>query len=169
MDAKLVDNLRVSTSTIAPTAPKAIWSHMNQNRSWPGVPNKYSRTPPENVSRPKSMATVVVDLLSTPFRSSTPVEASVSRSSVRSGRISLTAPTNVVLPTPKPPATRILRVCWGMSSASCGTAPKVLEAAEFIEHSHQYPGVGAVGLLGLPLLLDQAVLVQVGQQDLDDL
>ena len=35
---------------------------------------------------------------------------SLSGSSVRSGLISLTAPTRVVLPTPKPPAMRILAV-----------------------------------------------------------
>ena len=44
--------------------------------------------------RPKSIATVVVDFVSTPSRSSIPVPISVSVSSVRSGRISLTAPTS---------------------------------------------------------------------------
>src|SRR5690606_28167520 len=43
-------------------------------------------------------------LLSTPVRSSTPEDASVIASSVRSGGTSLTEPTRVVLPTPKPPA-----------------------------------------------------------------
>src|SRR3984885_7608528 len=38
---------------------------------------------------------------------STPAEASVTISSVRSGMISETAPTNVVLPAPNPPATTI--------------------------------------------------------------
>ena len=47
--------------------------------------------PPEKVSRPKSMATVVVVLASTPRRSSTPVETSVSVSSVRSGRTFVTS------------------------------------------------------------------------------
>ena len=59
------------------------------------------------VMRPKSMATVVVIFWSTPSVSSTDWPASLSSSSVRSGRISLTAPTRVVLPTPKPPATSI--------------------------------------------------------------
>ena len=59
------------------------------------------------VIRPKSIATVVVVLPSTPEMSSVPTPASVSTSSVCSGRISLTAPTSVVLPTPKPPAMRI--------------------------------------------------------------
>src|SRR5690606_17635791 len=149
---------------------------MNQNRSCPGVPNRYSRTPPENVSRPKSIATVVVVLRSTPRRSSTGTEASVRASSVRSGRISLTAPTRVVLPTPKPPATRIFSVCRGMSSSGARRAAEPpaggrSEAAEFIEHSHQDAGIGTVGLLvgvGLRHHLDQPVLVQVLQQDLHD-
>src|SRR5689334_9717619 len=57
--------------------------------------------------RPKSMATVVVVLSPVWVRSSMPAEADVITASVRSGLISETAPTNVVLPTPKPPATTI--------------------------------------------------------------
>ncbi len=59
------------------------------------------------VIRPKSMATVVVVLSPVWVRSSMPAEADVITASVRSGLISETAPTNVVLPTPKPPATTI--------------------------------------------------------------
>src|SRR6187551_3466331 len=58
--------------------------------------------------RPKSMATVVVALLGTAARSSTPSDSLVTRASVRSGWISETDPTRVVLPTPKPPAMTIL-------------------------------------------------------------
>src|ERR1051326_7417018 len=58
-------------------------------------------------TRPKSIATVVVDLFGVAARSSTPVLASVSTASVVSGAISDTDPTNVVLPTPNPPATTI--------------------------------------------------------------
>lgn len=58
--------------------------------------------------RPKSMATVVAVLDSIPSRLSVAALTWVSSSSVLSGAISLTAPTNVVLPTPKPPATRTL-------------------------------------------------------------
>ncbi|CAM2970972.1 hypothetical protein STAL104432_09660 [Streptomyces albus] len=57
--------------------------------------------------RPKSMATVVVVLSAVCVRSSIPAEAEVITASVRSGLISETAPTKVVLPTPKPPATTI--------------------------------------------------------------
>ncbi len=58
--------------------------------------------------RPKSMATVVVVLSPVCVRSSMPAEADVITASVRSGLISETAPTNVVLPTPKPPATTLV-------------------------------------------------------------
>src|SRR6202161_4133321 len=89
---------------------------MNQNRSWPGVPNRYKDRSDRKVIRPKSMATVVVVLPATPLMSSTPTLRSLSVSSVRSGRISLTALTRVVLPTPNPPAMRILAVVGGTGS-----------------------------------------------------
>lgn len=54
------------------------------------------------------MATVVVVLFGTAERSSTPALADVITASVVSGMISETEPTNVVLPTPKPPAMTIL-------------------------------------------------------------
>ena len=78
-------SLLVSASTTAPRAPYASSSHMNQNRSWPGVPNRYRLTPPRKLIRPKSMATVVVVFRSTPATSSMPVPRSLSCSSVRSG------------------------------------------------------------------------------------
>ena len=62
------------------------------------------------VIRPKSRATVVVLLRSTPSSRSTAAPGSLSGSSVRNGRISVRDPTRVVLPTPKPPAIRILMV-----------------------------------------------------------
>src|SRR5687768_14477208 len=58
--------------------------------------------------RPKSMATVVVVLPVEWVASSIPMLAEVIAASVRRGSISDTAPTNVVLPTPKPPATTSL-------------------------------------------------------------
>src|SRR5918995_3858352 len=58
-------------------------------------------------TRPKSIATVVVVLFGVWDRSSTPALASVMTASVVSGSISETDPTNVVLPTPKPPAMTI--------------------------------------------------------------
>src|SRR5262245_29960737 len=67
--------------------------------------------------RPKSIATVVVVLSGTAAVSSRSNDAAVISCSVVSGGISETAPTKVVLPTPKPPATRILS---GMISRSDG-------------------------------------------------
>src|ERR1700731_5178457 len=81
---------------------------MNQNRCCPGVPNMYSTRSLSSVIRPKSIATVVVDLSGTCDRSSTSVLATVITASVVSGVISETEPTKVVLPTPNPPATTIL-------------------------------------------------------------
>lgn len=68
-----------------------------------------------SVTRPKSIATVVVVFPSSPASSSTPTLASVITSSVRSGAISLTEPTSVVLPTPNAPTTRILTACCTVS------------------------------------------------------
>lgn len=99
---------RLSTRTSAPSAPYAMSSHRARNRSCPGVPNRYSTIPPGRLIRPKSIATVVVDFSRTPSRSSTGTDASLSRSSVCSGRISDTESMRVVLPTPKGPAIRIL-------------------------------------------------------------
>jgi hypothetical protein len=93
---------------------------MNQKRSCPGVPNRYRVRSERKLIRPKSMATVVVVLRSTPVVSSTPMLRSLSISSVYSGRISLIAPTSVVLPAPNPPAIRILAAA-GITSASTGS------------------------------------------------
>src|SRR5690349_1232907 len=132
---------------------------MNQNRSWPGVPNRYStRLWSRKDSLPKSMATVVVDLFSTPVTLSVAALAAVSVSSVVSGSISLTAPTNVVLPTPKPPATRILT--WMGNSSD--------EPSEAINHRLQNGWVVGVGLAGRELRDHRAQLDQVGQDDLGD-
>jgi S-adenosylmethionine synthetase len=103
-----------------PDRPKASSSHMNQKRSWPGVPNRYRVKSARKVIIPKSMATVVVVFRPTPVMSSTPMLRSLSISSVYSGRISLIAPTRVVLPAPNPPAIRILAVA-GITSASTGS------------------------------------------------
>ena len=60
------------------------------------------------VMRPKSIATVVVVLFGTAAASSIPTDSEVISCSVLSGGISDSDPTNVVLPTPNPPATRTL-------------------------------------------------------------
>src|SRR3954452_23383616 len=64
--------------------------------------------PSGNVMRPKSSAAVVSTLSGVRVAMSTPVATSVIAASVESGSISEIAPTVVVLPTPKPPATTTL-------------------------------------------------------------
>src|SRR3954451_9325740 len=81
---------------------------MNANRSCPGVPNRYITSASSTVMRPKSIATVVVTFLLTSVVSSTSFDSVVIAASVVSGGISETAETNVVFPTPKPPATTSL-------------------------------------------------------------
>src|SRR5690606_12172946 len=79
------------------------------------------------VIRPKSSATVVVVLFSTPDRSSTPRLASVITSSVLSGVISLIEPTIVVFPAPNPPAMRTLSA----AGSSVGPRSESLDAIEY--------------------------------------
>src|SRR5882757_5723475 len=100
---------------IAPSAPSTRSSHMNTKRSWPGVPNRYRISDESSVMRPKSSATVVVCLSLRLPGLSTPTDFSVMAASVTSGSISEMAPTNVVLPTPKPPLTTILTARGGSS------------------------------------------------------
>src|SRR5579883_2831655 len=113
-------------------APRVRSSHMNQNRFCPGVPNRYRISSRSSETRPKSMATVVVVLSGTFDRSSMPSLAAVMTASVVSGLISETAPTNVVFPTPKPPATTILTEVVGPAVRSGG-----LEVAKSNEHPFQ--------------------------------
>ena len=119
---------------------------MNQKRSWPGVPNRYRIRSWSRVMRPKSMATVVVVLSPVWVRSSMPADADVITASVRSGLISETAPTNVVLPTPKPPATTIF------AEVVEREAPP-LELAKSTEHPfeqcHVWLAAGALVAAGL--------------------
>src|SRR6266566_4489683 len=125
---------RVSTSTTAPIAPWIRSSHMNQNRCCPGVPNRYRISSASSVTRPKSIATVVVVLSGVSDRSSRPFDAEVITASVVSGVISDTDPTNVVLPAPKPPATTIFTEVMAESAI---TAEIVSEPAKSTEHPFQ--------------------------------
>src|SRR5690348_13226871 len=115
------------------------------------------------VSRPKSMATVVVDFRSTPSRPSTRAPGPLSGSSVRRARISVTAPTRVVLPTPKPPAMRILMV----AGPAPGPRPSASEPAKAIGHLSQDSRVGQPGCRGRVVQVDQRPGPEVGQPDLD--
>src|SRR5690348_10353403 len=146
-------------------------SQSERNRSCPGVPNRYSTTPPGRLIRPKSMATVVVVLSRTPARSSTAADASVRCSSVCSGVISETESISVVLPTPKGPATRILTSSRAVSGR-CGPLPGwrrplVLEGAEAIGHSLQQVGIGQFGGGHRRPADDQAAVEQLVGQDPD--
>src|SRR5690606_14317232 len=131
---------------------------MNQNRSCPGVPNRYRISSGLIVIRPKSNATVVVVFASTPERSSTPSDAEVSISSVRNGGTSLTEPTMVVLPTPKPPAIS--------SCTAVAVRRRSLEFADAIENRLQYVLVGCFAQ-GCGLTEDHIVLLdQITEQNL---
>src|SRR3954454_8346164 len=99
---------RESTSTTAPKAPLTRSFHMKPKRSCPGVPKMYMTSDSSTATRPKSIATVVVVLVATCPRLSTDSPTVVIAASVVNGVMSEIAPTNVVLPTPKPPATTIL-------------------------------------------------------------
>src|SRR5215467_13378450 len=121
-------------------APWMRSSHMNQKRCCPGVPNRYRISPASRVTRPKSIATVVVVLSGVCDRSSTPVLAAVITASVVSGVISETDPTKVVLPTPKPPATTILTE---VIAASPALPRRGLELAKSTEHPFEQVKVRA--------------------------
>src|SRR5271169_6377378 len=110
--------------------------------------------------RPKSMATVVVALFSTPCRSSWLTLTLVSASSVRSGRTSLIALTSVVLPTPKPPAMRIL-------NAASGPPGPGSESPEPMQHLPQQLSAGLLAGRAGRLHLDPALLDEVGEQHPD--
>src|SRR5262245_66104747 len=113
--------------------------------------------------RPKSMATVVVVFCSTPFRLSSLVPGQLSGSSVRRARIAVTAPTRVVLPAPRPPATRILMA----TGASPGPRPYASELPKAISHLSQDSRVGQPGGQCRVVHVNQRPLAEVGQQDLD--
>src|SRR5262249_55434412 len=133
---------------------------MNQKRSWPGVPNRYSTRWVPMVSRPKSIATVVVVFVPTPVRSSVPTLARVRASSVCSGRTSLIAPTSVVLPTPNPPAIRILKKAKKMSAKSS-------ESAEPMQDLLQQGGTGLLTCGPWGTYDDPALRDEVGEKYAD--
>src|SRR6202023_3073074 len=110
--------------------------------------------------RPKSMATVVVALFSTPCRSSWLTLTLVSASSERSGRTSLIALTSVVLPTPNPPAMRILNAARGPSAPGS-------ESLEAMQHLPQQLGAGLLARRAALQHLDTALLDEVSQEHPD--
>src|SRR5260370_31886474 len=89
---------------------------------------------------------------------------SVRASSVRSGRISLTAPTRVVFPTPNPPATRILTAIT--ASIPMSVAPS--ERMESIDHFLEYALVGEPSHRRGRMSDDQSVVEEVAEEYPDD-
>src|SRR6476646_8905108 len=111
--------------------------------------------------RPKSMATVVVDLPGVWARSSTPSDSLVTSASVRRGAISETDPTRVVLPTPKPPATTIF------VEAAARLPLESTESTEGpFEEVESFVIGGVLGQGGLHVHV--ALLDQIAQQHPDD-
>src|SRR3954468_8899071 len=101
------------------------------------------------VTHPKSIATVVVLFPLAGCTSSTPTEAVVISASVVSGEISEIAPTVVVFPTPKPPATMIFTGTGGaLGRRSFGTraVPTMRsgDGSKSTDHSHDGLGVGEI-------------------------
>src|SRR6476661_1389317 len=113
--------------------------------------------------RPKSMATVVVALLGTAARSSTPSDSLVTSASVRSGMISETEPTRVVLPTPKPPATTIFVEAAALRPAFVAglVAAKSTECP--FDQVKTFIGAGVLGDGRLDA--EEALLDEVAEQD----
>src|SRR4051794_16662298 len=142
---------------------------MKWNRSWPGVPNRYSHRSPGSAIRPKSIAPVVEVLRSdTPPASSTPTECSVSAASVRSGSMSEIEPMKVVLPTAKPPATTILTVVGATAVAGAGVARS--ERGNAIENTLQNAERGSGVVIGGDRAVDAGVTLfdEVADQDPDN-
>src|SRR3954469_2203216 len=107
------------------------------------------------------MATVVRVLDSMPSRSSTPTPALVRRSSVRSGSISETASTRVVLPTPKPPATRILTG----AAARAAESSAVSYPGKVVPDFHEQVDIGGLGALQGRPVVDQPAVREFAQQE----
>jgi len=114
------------------------------------------------VMRPKSIATVVVDLSGTCDRSSTSVLATVMTASVVNGVISDTEPTNVVLPTPNPPATTIFTdVMAGASALGWAT----LDLTESTKHPFEQIEVRTALRIIALVDADEPVRTHVGDEN----
>src|SRR6266568_2333102 len=122
-------------------------------------------SPASKVTRPKSMATVVVVLSGTCDKSSTPALAAVITASVVSGVISETDPTKVVLPTPKPPATTIFTDVI----ADSPMLPRGgLELAKSTEHPFEQVKVRAALSVIKLVNPDQPLHRHIGEKDSGD-
>src|ERR1041384_7725700 len=119
------------------------------------------------VTQPKSMATVV-DVLSVVLPgTSIPAAASVISASVVSGMISEIAPTAVVLPTPKPPATTIFTGMGGLGGGAVAVDAESGERTKSIDHSQDgFRVVGGVHVARV--YVEMAGRPQIADQDLGD-
>src|SRR2546421_12066841 len=107
------------------------------------------------VTQPKSIATVVAVLPVPGSKVSTPTDAAVISASVVSGAISEIAPTVVVLPTAKPPATTILTGTGGLPPIRpLDERTELADGTESTDHSQN--GRGVIGVHSV-----QGVHVQV--------
>ena len=116
--------------------------------------------------RPKSIATVVVCLAGRAAMSSTWLPAEVSSASVVSGMISETEVTNVVLPTPNPPAITILtEVVARLESTEPAGAPKLEPAKSTEDPFHE---IRMRCLVGLFVHQHKALVGQIADEDASD-
>src|SRR4051812_31146841 len=123
------------------------------------------------VRTPKSIAMVVVVFSTACPGSSMPTEAEVISASVVSGEISEMAPTVVVLPTPKPPATMILTgtgALFGRCSLPTRAVPTMRsgDCSKSTDHSHDGLRVG--GFVVQHVDFQEAGGAQVADQDAGD-
>src|SRR5215207_6052129 len=112
------------------------------------------------VTQPKSIAMVVVVLAEPSPGSSTPTDSSVISASVVSGEISEMAPTVVVFPTPKPPATMILTGTGGALGRGRSSGTRAVPTMRWsgycsksTDYSHDGLGVGEVAVQHVHLQL----------------
>jgi len=97
-------------------------------------------------------------------RSSTSVDATVMTASVVSGVISDTEPTNVVFPTPKPPATTIFtEVIADASPPPCGRA--TLDLTESTKHPFEQVEVRTALRIIALVNADKPVRAHVGDEN----
>src|ERR1022692_688871 len=110
---------------------------MNQNRCWPGVPNRYRTSPASRATRPKSIATVGVKPKATAAGGAGPAAE-------------------------EPPATTIFTDVTAVSAATPGVA---LELAKSTEHPFKKVKIrSALGMVGL-VHSDQSFHRHVPDQD----
>src|SRR5690349_25083228 len=113
------------------------------------------------------MATVVVVLSVVLPGTSMPAAASVISASVVSGMISEIAPTAVVLPTPKPPATTIFTGIGGLGAGAVAVDAASGERTKSIDHSQDcFRVVGGVHVCDV--YVELAGRPQIPDEDLRD-